>query len=359
MPCLAGKTILAGGAFIAAKKDKICAQVRLLPHSFYDFLEAIIFGTAAEWAVFEILAVPMILKEQPFSLLQRTWLIVMAAGIGLGIAFTVFRNRKIELPVSVVNIEPDEKAGALNRWGIMLLAGLMLLAGFQSFMYVKGMHIDWDDSRFIAHTVEAYSHGNMLTISPTTGEYIGLQYWDGHKDAIAPWPIFLALLAKLSGIHPTILAHTVLPPIYLLLTYGVYWLLGKRLFQDDTNRSILFTSVIAFIMLFYDALTYSQADFILVRLWQGKAVLAAIGIPLIFFLFLLAAEKGSHVLWMLLPVVLGCSLLSSVTIPVLGFCMAGCSLCYLFFTRKWKSLLPLALGVAPLLFLALLDMRIR
>ena len=351
--------ILAGGGLIAAKRDHAVRKICLYPRSFFEFLEAVIFGTAAEWAVFEILAIPMALTEKSFSLLQWTWVIVMTAGIIFGTGFVVIRNKRAEQQAPDADTVPVIMAGTLNRWGILLLIGVLLLAGFQSYMYITGIHTDWDDSRFLAHALEAYTHGNMFNVSPTTGDYIGLHYWEAHKDIIAPWPLFLALLAKLAGIHPTILAHTFLPPAYLFLTYGVYWLVGKCLFQGNTNRSILFTGLTGFIMLFYYAATHSQAEFILVRLWQGKAVLAAFGIPLIFFVFLRAAEKEVHALWLLVPASTGCCLLSTMTIPILGICIAGCSVCYLLFTRKWKAVLPILTGMAPLLLLALLDMHIR
>ena len=358
VPYLAGKTLTDCGCMLTHRTSVETAKMSWLPRSWFQFCISILFGMVLEWAVFEILAIPMILRQESFFTLLQMWLVVIGTVILLGLGWTALQNRREKREsTNPVTGRYLEKTG-FNRWSILLLAGIIILVGFQCYMYISGTHVDWDDSRFIAHAAEAYTHGNMLNINPATGEYIGLNYGDVHKDTIASWPLFLALQAKLVGVHPTVLAHTILPPVYLIVMYCLYWLIGKCLFKCRINPSLLFTGLIAFIMLFYDAITRSQADFILVRIWQGKAVLAAIGIPLVVFVFLLALQYGENCLWILPFSVTGCCLLSSMAVAIVGIELTGCVVWYLVVTKKWRALRPILAGTAPLIIIGVVYLYI-
>lgn len=351
IPYLTGKALTDCGCMLVNREAAKMLDMTWLPCSWFQLCRSILLGIVLEWAVFEVLAIPMILRQESFFTLLRMWMVVIGAVILLELGWSVLQKRQENQNnvKTAVGGYPDKTE--FNRWSILILAGILFLVGFQCYTYISGMHVDWDDSRFIAHAVEAYTHGNMLNINPATGEYIGLNYGDVHKDTIASWPLFLALQAKLVGVHPAVLAHTVLPPVYLIVMYCLYWMIGKCLFKDRINARLLFTGLIAFIMLFYDAITRSQADFILVRIWQGKAVLAAIGIPLIVFVFLLALQYDENSLWLLPFAVTGCCLLSSMVVAIVGVLLAGCAVWYLVVTKKGKALLPVLAGAAPLIII--------
>ncbi len=344
LPYLIGRTVLIWIRLFSGKTGRYSVYAGIRPSSFLDLAEGILVGTLLQWAVFEVLAVPLILKEQSFSILVKLHMGVLPAIFAAGILTVLCTRKKEGRPKDPVL----QKTGNRNIWTAVLLLILAVLVGWQCWQYVIGAHIDWDDSRYVAHAVETWTHGTMLTVNPANGDYAGLNYWEGSKDAVAPWPVYMAYLGRVSGIHPTILAHTLLPPVFLLLMYGVYWMLGKYLFRGHTNKSLLFTVFIAWSMLFYGAVTRGMGDFILVRLWQGKSVLAAVGIPMLFLIFFKMVQDGRQMAWLLPVLTAGCCLLSSMSVAMISIPVAALGVYYLIRTKEKRALVPLLVSAVPI-----------
>ncbi|MCF0146267.1 MAG: hypothetical protein HUJ73_06740 [Eubacterium sp.] len=382
-PYFCGKALLVWIGLLTKQSGTGALSPRILPASAAEALGSVLAGTVVLWAVFEVLAVPLILKEASFSVLRVLWLAV-AAGICVLLIVTVLilkkRGARTTVPAPAGNVfglnggkitsngpssasvsvsEPERKPGSPDFVTLLILILLAVPVLLQCMQYINGMHIDWDDTRFVAHAVETWSHGTMLTVNPATGAYAGLNYGDVAKDIVAPWPVYLALGGWMTGIHPAVFAHTVLPPVYLLLMYAAYWLIGRTLFSGSLNKSLLFTALIAFVMLFFGGNTRSAADFTLVRIWQGKAVLAAIGIPLLFLVFLLIANGKRHLAWLLLPLNLGCCMVSSMSVVLIGVAMGILALYLLICARTWRLLPPLLAGGLPTVVMGLVYMSIK
>ena len=372
LPALLGRM---GWLTLAALTGRqgVVQRISLLPSSLRELAESLILGTALLWAALEVVAVPAILREGSFSRVCITWAVVVAALLLAACAVYVVGVRKKEFPQEKNQDDRDYAGGenhvpswhdswcaaAPNRWTILLLLLACALIGWQCAHYLFGMHIDWDDSRFVVHAVEAWERNMLFTMNPATGEYVGLSLPDLPKDVVAPWPINLALAARLTGLHPTIVAHTVLPPIYLLFSYIIWWMIGKALFDNDANKSLLFVFFAALVVQFYGGGTHEQGAVMLVRIWQGKAALAAVGIPFLFYLFLRVVESEGRVMWFLPFANLGCCLLSSMSIALASAPIAVFGIYYVLTKQKWKYMLPLVLSALPTLALGLLYLRVR
>lgn len=173
---------------------------------------------------------------------------------------------------SVVNIAPSP---------ILIVAGLLII--YQLFLVLAYQHNDADDAWYIGTAVTANETNALFQFS----SYSGLE-WDmiAARDYIlSPFPILLAMLSKLLGIHPAILAHNVYPVLMIIWAYSVYYLLAKRLFEKKRNREyfLLFISVL-FLFGYYS--TRTIGTFLLFRSWQGKTTFCAIMVPLLFYYFL-------------------------------------------------------------------------
>ena len=333
------------------------------PRSAEECAASLLVGHFLEWALCEILTVPLALKGASFSADCRMWLAGMCALALLGVGTAILRDKNdAVLPVSRETGAARSFADGLRKRmkSQELLFFLLLIAiiAYQCATYFFKMHLDEDDSRFVVHAVEAYSHNVLLTNNPATGEYSGFLIGELKKDLVSPWPIYLALAGRISGLHPTILAHTLLPPLYLLLVYLVYWMIGKVLFDGDCAKSLLFTALVAWGMMFYGGHTRSLGDFTLVRIWQGKAALGAIAIPMVFLVFLWMHRYGEEAAWLLIPVNLGGCLLSSMGIALLSVPIAVLGLWYMLVTKKWRVILPLILSGIPTIALGLLSLRL-
>lgn len=112
------------------------------------------------------------------------------------------------------------------------------------------------------------------------------------RHGLAPFPIWVAYLAWLSGIPSVTVAQVVLPMSLIGMAYCVYLLLGARLTEKHGERSLPFFMILVELLVIFGGYSlYSAENFLLVRTAQGKAVLANIILPFLLFLFLLLLEK--------------------------------------------------------------------
>jgi hypothetical protein len=196
----------------------------------------------------------------------------------------------------------------------------------------------------------------MLLNNPATGEYEGTWQGELSKDVTSPWSFYIALISKLIHIYPTIFAHTILPVFLLLMAYGVFWLFGKSLFCGDLEKSCVFLFLIALLHTYFNSSVYTSATFMLTRVWQGKAVVAGIAIPMqLYLLYLLHQYEhkfGRYVLIMLCNT--ASCLLSGVGIILMAVITIIYGLYYALIDKKWLGILFILLTCIPNVIFALL-----
>ncbi len=283
-------------------------------------------GSLTMWALFQITAVPAIQFRASFTLLfwVYTILVILLASIGL-----VFR------------LKARFERSALS---IFLVIALLVIA-YQASIYIFGMHLDEDDARWIAEANDALVKDRMFLHNPATGEYIGRFVGEMVKDTFSPWAFFIAWMAKFTGIRTAVIAHTVYPPVLLGLSYCAYYHMGKQLFKGKTEQGI-FLLMVSVINLFM-ANHYTQSTFTLTRIWQGKAVVAAVIIPTIFMLILIIQNDDSLQNWLFL-VVISCSacLLSGMGIAI-GLVMIIVYGGYVIVCKRWRRIPLWLLSTLP------------
>ena len=254
-------------------------------------------GQILLWAVFQVLAVPMVYLRASFRLLAFSYLFCMLALCGAGAA---------------VRLKHGFEKEKLN---IFLIAAFVIIL-YQAGMYVFGQHLDEDDSRWIAEANDALLRNRMLLFNPANGDYIGRFVGEMQKDVFSPWCMYVAVLSFFTTIPPVVIAHTVYPPILLILSYCAYERIGRMLFSGRSEQGIFLLSV-ALINLFFAGNTYTQSIFTLTRIWQGKAVVAAVMIPLILLLFLQLKSRQIRGNWFLLGISgVACCLFSGMGIAI-------------------------------------------
>lgn len=226
---------------------------------------------------------------------------------------------------------------------------------FQLVLVTFYRHTDDDDAWYLGLAVSACETGEMFAYSPYTGNPMELS--DGGDYVLSPLPILWAALGKLFHIHPTILAHTVVPVFMLLWAYYVYWLLGKRLFGGEKESAgayafLLFMNVLN-LFGFYS--TRTSGTFLLFRSWQGKAVFCAILVPCLFYYFLgilkAMPNQERELLGIYLTMGAGClaSFSAAALMPLLLFAMA---LTYAVARRSIKIPLKMCGAAIPNVILA-------
>lgn len=173
----------------------------------------------------------------------------------------------------------------------ILIAVAALLFCFQAYVYIGYQHIDDDDAFYVATATTAVANDNLYVMSPYSGD----RYSEPpERYIISPFSIFYAVLSKLTDIHPTVYAHLYLPFVLLLFVYLVYYLWGKEWF--DNSKSIgMFLILLCTLNIFGNYSSFTTQSFFLLRLWQGKAFLAAGMLPFVLYIVYKISKEESSV----------------------------------------------------------------
>ena len=235
-------------------------------------------------AIFQCIAVPMIVQKLKFNRLVGAYniVIVIIAVIG-AVLFIINLGRKgldEYLLLPDVTCRKDKKQ--VTVW---IIFALLLIS--QLVMSLCYMTPDGDDAYYLTEAVIAVKKGFMYTENPYVGSATALDY----RHVLAPFSMFIAFLSEHSGVHGVIVAHSILPLMLIPLTYLIFYKIGCVLFRDELEKVGVFMVVIAGLQIFGASSLYTNEKFFLTRTWQGKSVLANIIIPLAIYLCLLLAEK--------------------------------------------------------------------
>lgn len=225
--------------------------------------------------IFECICVPAIFLH------VRLWGVVLLYVIAVLVYFYVLWRKK-QLPAikkQKSDCAEDTDDNSWIKWKWLCI----LLIGFQLILVVFYTHIDDDDAWYLGAAASAYETGEMFAYSPYTGNPVELSA--GGDYVLSPLPMLWAVLGKLLFIHPTVLAHSIVPIFVLLCAYVVYYMLGKRLFHTPKS-AWLFVLFLSLLNIFGYYSTRTTGAFLLFRSWQGKAIFCTVLVPLLFYYFL-------------------------------------------------------------------------
>lgn len=302
-----------------------------------SFLKSYLYGQFLMWAVFQVLAVPMILLKTSFTVLVVSFSVLMAAATALGMVRIIKspKNFRIKIPIAPI------------IWVMFLVT--IILIGFQAYKYISSMHIDQDDARYLGEANDAFYYNKMLLYQPETGEYFGNFSGVPIRDVYSPWPIYLATLSKLTLTIPPALAHTYYAPLLLVISYLAYACMGAKLFKGTSER-IIFLFLVAVIHLYFAGPAINEGAppvHTLTRIWQGKGIVEAIAIPAIIYQLLVIQEDNTRANWIILTVMsCGSCLLSGLGI-VLPLILIGVFGIYIICCKRFKSSWWFLLSIAP------------
>ena len=296
------------------------------------------------WACFQLISVPMILMELDFGAAVDMYNGVTALAL-LAAAFSAVRNRKAAFSVTRIRGTVRKRPAINILW---ILFWLILL--FQLVQAVRMAYADGDDAFYVAISSITQEAQTMYRKLPYTGYATDLDVRHG----LAPFPIWIAYLAEMTGIRTVSVAHVVLPVALIAMTYGIFSLLGRVLLQEKKESLPLFLIFTEILVLFGDYSFYTVENFMIARSRQGKAALGSIVFPMILLLLLILLRKlheGERIslkYYILLAAacMTGClcstmgSMLCCMLVGIVGVCAAAAF-------RRWKILIPMALCCMP------------
>ena len=310
--------------------------------------ERFLYGWLLLLSLAELLTLPALFIRFSFHTLGGIYGAVLLAGSAAGLLRICSRLRTAG--TGRFSVLAQIKNVSLFTWIAVLLILLQIAA-----VMLLG-HRDQDDAFYLATATTTLRSNKILRINP----YSGYPYhaWP-RRYVLSPFPVFLACISWLSGsLHPAILGHMLLPGVFLTMAYLVLSLFARRWFGEDSEKRGIFLLICVFLIWFSGNSVYRSEVFLLVRSWQGKAVLAGVMLPLLFYLelsFFRPTHTGKQFSsWLFLFLGhLSCCLLSSMGI-MLAPLMTGLFLLQALPRRETRKLvLPGILSMLPCLCLGI------
>ncbi len=237
----------------------------------YTFGESFLAGIIFMFALAEILILPAIYRKLSLHFVTTVFAVIMGAAAVYGLwelrkdAKAHIRRIRRELP-------------QVSFW--MWIAATAILV--QILIAVVYAHMDADDSFYVATATTSVQTDSVFQFNP----YSGVEYKILPKRyVLSPFPILLAVLSRLcGGLHPAVMAHTVYPVAFFTAAYLVYHQFGKMWFPEKKREQGIFLLFCAVLIWFSGFSVYTAGNFQLVRIWQGKAILASLILPFLMYL---------------------------------------------------------------------------
>lgn len=291
------------------------------------------YGTFLLWGVTQLFSVPITLLKIRFS----TLFIVLMIVIILICIYGIIKNGiKFKKP----NISKKE---------MIFVAITICMVCVMMFLNFKYQHVDEDDSRFVVNAVDILDTDRLFLTNPATGEEIpGFILRESDKDVCSPFAVYIAMMSRITGITPVVFAHSVLPLMLIVLASCVWWLVGEKLIGKNIIDQSMFTIFILLMHLFGYSYLWTEVTMFMNRLWQGKSIVASIGIPALFVtLFDFYDDSKYKNLLPVFIVDMGLCLLSGNGI-VMGAIIIGCfALAYSVLKKDIKLMFIIALIAIP------------
>ena len=245
----------------------------------------------------ELVGIPVVLfvVYNGFTTFTRLFTLCIALCAVAGIVAVVITKRREGVGVyemSRTAVRPDNTRKEISIEGIIVLCLFLVLLGFQIYMAFTRASFDGDDAYYGVQAVAAQQKDTLYRINPYTGRSAPLDV----RHALALFPIWEAYIGSMSGIHATIVSHTIVPLILIPLTYILYYQIGKVLLRKRKDLLPVFMVLTVLWQIFGNISIYTPETFFLTRTWQGKSFAGSFVIPAVLWIFLslFAAEEDQR-----------------------------------------------------------------
>ena len=311
-------------------------------------------GYLVMFALFELIGIPIAITViyHSFSLLSNIFAAAALLLSALGVIAALKKNKKGDGLISV-NRESLKAYGLEDKLYFLIF---LLLVGFQLYMVFTRASFDGDDAYYGVQGLIAQQKDTLYRINPYTGRSAPLDT----RHVMALIPVWEAFIGRMSGIHATIIAHSVAPLVLLPLTYLVYFQIGKKLFSGKKQGMLpVFMIIMALFQIFGNVSIYTNETFLLTRTWQGKSVAGNFMIPAVFWIFLCLFEQKDReegdvkapdqkVFYLLLACLnLAAGISSSLAVLLCSLLTAGLGVLFALRKRKFSILVKVGLTCIP------------
>ena len=239
------------------------------------------------FTLLELIGIPVVLFTvyNGFTIFTRLFTPCIVLCAVAGVIFAVCAKRRegaCVYEMSRTAVRPDNTRKEISLEGIIVFFLFFILVGVQLYMAFTRASFDGDDAYYGVHAVVAQQKDTLYRINPYNGRSAPLDV----RHALALFPIWEAYVGSMSGVHATIISHTVVPLVLIPLTYILYYQIGRVLLRKRKDLLPMFMVIIALWQIFGNISIYTPETFFLTRTWQGKSFAGSFVIPAVMWIFL-------------------------------------------------------------------------
>lgn len=260
---------------------------------------ALTYGYLVMMTSFELVTVPVLLLSDYNNFRYVIWiytplmLTLSAVGVIRACRTGCIGEANDRLKDELSDIFHDREQIIVWFVAIVILAVMLVLVSVR-------VIFDGDDAYYVAQSLIAQQKGAMYSSNPYTGRAAAIDM----RHALAVFTMWISYVGRLTGIHTTVLCHSVLPLIFIPLTIVIYGQTGAGLLKGKRvmwGYFVIFTEVF---ILFGRVSIYTPEAFLMARTWQGKAVAANILLPTLILTYMIMSDRllsdddGGFVTWL-------------------------------------------------------------
>lgn len=311
--------------------------------------KSLLTGYIFMWTVLEVVAIPVAWYKKPFDFVVYAVYISAMLLAAAGTVVVLLSADRIKGKLSGYKkafVEKERKDTIFNVvvFSVMILAVLIFIVHHALYT-----HCDADDSRFVTNAVDIVRSNAILQTDPTTGGPMIPLYGDFSKDIVSHWMVFFAYLGKVCNVSPVIAAHSYLPVVIYMMVFGTYWMIAGEIYKNKIFERSAMVIIALVVIVFGGYSTHGMEMVTMVRIWQGKAVVASLGIAtLIYLFFRIYKEPAKLSLYVLLFMTnISMGLMSGMGIIIAPIMTACYGIVYVFATKKFRVLILMGLTCIP------------
>jgi hypothetical protein len=292
----------------------------------------IVIGLIGYMAVFHVIAIPFIIFELRFDVLYCIFMGVVAFVSVLSIKRLWGSRKEMVLQLKQLG------AGFLeHRWLWCIVIACIV---YQMVMSGLLEHYSSDDSFYVTVTNTVIGRNRVSDCDPILGsdQFV---FDSAHK--LVSYEILLAVICKTVNINAALLCHTLLNFFFIPLAYYMVYRIGRLL---KVKNPVLFVLICSILNLFGGRSSYLQGTFLLMKIWQGKSVLATIILPAVFCIFLEFLDRKEiqkRDVVRLIGILYAGMCCTCVGVYLIPLAYAGMAFVYLLATKNWRDIAKLAI----------------
>lgn len=299
-----------------------------------------VLGNILQMGVFFVISLPLILMKKSFIKLVYIYL---ATILILLIISCIVNKKKFRFKIKI------------KKPSIFQIVAILLIL-IQLFVKFKYANINNDDASFVTLST-AMIQTDKMYLHNENGIELGNII---ARRALAPISAYYSVISKLLNIHVTIVTHTIMPIIFIILAYCIYYYFGKKVFEEKDSIYI-FLIILSILNIFaFDYKGYNR--YMILYTWFGRAILAGIILPFIWKIALDAMHKEQNKIidWIILffSVLAGC-LCSQMAVPLIGISIGTLSLISSIRDKKISYIFKSIICLIPCIIVGIIYLMIK